>query len=86
MSAQPQTDVPWWRNHPWLGRHLFQENRAKNLHLLEKYNNIYVAWYPDGSGIRDADEEYLALRERFQAAGEDPEWYNYEYVTDLGYI
>jgi hypothetical protein len=82
MSAQPQIDVPWWRNDPWLGKHHYHENRNKNVHLLAKYNNVYVAWFPDGSGIRAVDEDYTAMRERFRAAGEDPEWYIYEFVTD----
>lgn len=34
-NDQPQQDgVPWWRNHPWLGKHLWYENRNKNAHLL----------------------------------------------------
>lgn len=83
MSAQPNNDVPWWRNHPWLGRHLFHENRTKNLHLLDPYNNMHVAWFPDGSGIRDADADIEVLQHRILAAGEDLYWYNFEYVTDV---
>ena len=29
MSEQSQNGVPWWRNDPWNGRHLFWENRGK---------------------------------------------------------
>ncbi|MFO0841853.1 MAG: hypothetical protein U0797_05555 [Gemmataceae bacterium] len=86
MNEQPVNGVPWWRNHPWLGRHLFHENRTKNLHLLQKYNRMEVAWFPDGSGIRDADPDPMALRERIKASGDDPSWYNYEYVTDEAYL
>ena len=86
MSGQSQDAVPWWRNHPWLGRHLFEENRRKNLHLLDAYHNMHVAWFPDGSGIRDADPDPIALHERIKASGEDPSWYNYEYVTDVMFI
>src|SRR5262245_30878234 len=78
-----QGNVPWWRNHPWLGRHLFAENRNKNCHLLLPYDNMTVAWFPDGSGIRDVDIDETALRERIKASGDDPDWYNYEYVRDL---
>jgi len=86
MSAQPQAEVPWWRNHPWLGRHLFAENRTKNLHLLKDYKDMHVAWFPDGSGIRDADADLDVLEQRIRASGEDVNWYNFEYVTDLCYI
>ena len=48
----PLQDVPWWRNHPWMGRHLYWENRNKfPLEELLKYNNKHVAWFPDGSGV-----------------------------------
>jgi hypothetical protein len=86
MSEPRENGVPWWRNHPWLGRHLFAENRAKNLHLLSGYNRMEVAWFPDGSGIRDADPDAVALWERIKASGDDPSWYNYEYVTDEVYF
>jgi len=86
VSDQPPDGVPWWRNHPWLGRHLFAENREKNRHLLDKYREMYVAWYPDGSGIRDADPDPIALRERLVAAGEELYWYNFEHVTDVSRI
>lgn len=82
MSETKSDGRPWWRDHPWLGRHLFDENRTKNLHLLDQYMNQCVAWYPDGSGIRDADPDEGALRERLKAAGEDLFWYNFEYVSD----
>jgi len=78
-----QDEVPWWRNHPWLGRHLFAENRNKNCELLLPYDNMTVAWFPDGSGIRDADVDEITLRERIKASGDDPDWYLYEYVRDL---
>jgi hypothetical protein len=75
-------EVPWWRNHPWLGRHLFMENRNKNCELLLKYDGMHVAWFPDGSGIRDADVNGIALFERIKASGDDPEWYVYEEVMN----
>jgi hypothetical protein len=80
MSEQPTEGVPWWRNDPWLGRHLFVENRNKNVNLLAPYNQMHVAWFPDGSGIRDADLDLFVLWERIKASGEDPSWYNFEYV------
>jgi hypothetical protein len=82
MSEQPK-EVPWWRNHPWMGRHLAAENRNKfPLEELAKYNNMHVAWFPDGSGIRDADEDGEALIERIKASGDDLSWYTYEFITD----
>jgi hypothetical protein len=81
MSEQPADQLPWWRHHPWLGGHLFAENRSKNAHLLLPYNNQHVAWFPDGSGIRDADPDMLALRQRIEASGEDPSWYCYEFFS-----
>jgi hypothetical protein len=81
MSEQKQDEVPWWRNDPWLGAHLFTENRNKNCELLLQYEGKIVAWFPDGSGIRDADEDVVALRQRIEAAGEDPSWYCYEYAS-----
>jgi hypothetical protein len=83
MSEQPTDDVPWWRNGPWLGRHLFAENRNKNAHLLQAYNNMHVAWYPDGSGIRDADADMFVLWKRIEASGDDPQWYSYEHVIPV---
>lgn len=81
MNPQPQ-DLPWWRKHPWLGRHLFRDNRDKfPQEELAKYNNKHVAWFPDGSGIRDADEDGEVLVERLKASGDDLSWYNFEYVT-----
>jgi hypothetical protein len=82
MSEQTKDALPWWRNDPWLGRHLFQKNREKNLHLLDGYREMHVAWFPDGSGIRDADPDPVALYERIKASGDDPAWYSYELVTD----
>jgi hypothetical protein len=82
---EPENGRPWWRDHPWLGRHLFVENREKNLGLLEKYREMHVAWYPDGSGIRDADADPIVLWERIKASGDDPNWYSFEHVTDATY-
>jgi hypothetical protein len=82
MNPQPQ-DIPWWRHHPWMGRHLFAENRNRfPLEELLKYNNMHVAWFPDGSGIRDADEDGLVLWQRIEASGDDPSWYTYEFVSN----
>jgi hypothetical protein len=81
MSDAQENGVPWWRNHPWLGRHLFWENRNKvPLEVLEKYNHMHVAWFPDGSGIRDADADGYAMWKRIEASGDDPSWYTYEFV------
>lgn len=81
--SEPKNDaVPWWRNDPWLGRHLWNENVAKfPPEELAKYNNMHVAWFPDGSGVRDADADMAALRKRIEASGEDPSWYSYEWVS-----
>lgn len=81
MSEQKNGELPWWRMHPWLGAHLFTENRNKvPLEVLLPYNHMRVAWYPDGSGIRDADVDGVALYERIKASGDDPSWYCYEYI------
>lgn len=83
MMSEQQGELPWWRNDPWLGAHLFAENRNKfPAEQLEKYNQKHVAWFPDGSGIRDADAGMYALWKRLEAAGDDPSWYCYEYVSD----
>jgi hypothetical protein len=89
MSTQPAENVPWWRNDPWLGAHLFAENRNKHLSELSKYAGQTVAWFPDGSGIRDAGEDMYVLWQRFKALGEDPSWYHYENIppADIeGYV
>jgi len=86
MSEQANNGVPWWRNDPWMGRHLFAENREKNRHMLENYREMHVAWYPDGSGIRDADSDLTRLKERLRAAGEDLNWYHFEHVTDVSWV
>jgi hypothetical protein len=81
MSEPKSEELPWWRTHPWQGRHLFWENRNKvPLEVLEKYNNMHVAWFPDGSGIRDADADGEAMIKRIEESGDDPQWYTYEYV------
>ena len=82
MSEQMQEGVPWWRNDPCLGGHLFLENRNKNCELLLQYDGMHVAWFPDGSGIRDADADGLELWKRIEASGEDPSWYVYEYFSN----
>jgi hypothetical protein len=82
MSEQ-QDGVPWWRNDPWNGRQMFHENRGKfPVEELLKYNNKYVAWFPDGSGIYDSDPDPDALRERIRAAGDEVALYCIEYITD----
>jgi hypothetical protein len=81
MMTKQTEDVPWWRNHPWLGRHLAIENRNNfPPEELLKYNHKHVAWFPDGSGIRDADKDREVLVERLRAAGDDLSWYTYEYI------
>lgn len=57
MSEQSQNGVPWWRNNPWYGLHMFRENRDKfPAEELLKYNRQYIAWIPDGSGIFDSHD------------------------------
>ena len=80
MSEPKKDDVPWWRNDPWLGRHLYLQNRDKNIELLLQYEGKHVAWFPDGSGIRDADVDGYVLWKRIEASGDDPQWYVYEYA------
>jgi hypothetical protein len=82
VSGPQPEEVPWWRNDPWMGRHLAAENRNKfPLEELARYHNQVVAWFPDGSGIRDADEDADALWERIKASGDDPSWYTYEFIS-----
>jgi hypothetical protein len=47
-----------------------------------KYNNMHVAWFPDGSGIRDADADLVVLANRIEDSGEVLAWYTLEYVSD----
>jgi hypothetical protein len=83
--TQPTTEVPWWRNDPWLGAHLYRENRGRfPFEELVKYHHKQVAWFPDGSGIRDADADGDALLARIEASGDDPSWYCYEFVEISG--
>ncbi len=87
MSEQSQNGVPWWRNDPWNGRQMFHENRNKfPAEELAKYNRQYVAWFPDGSGIFDADPDPIALQERIKASGDDIAMYLIEYITDEAFI
>ena len=87
MSEQSQDGVPWWRNDPWNGRHLFYENRSKfPAEELMKYNRQYVAWFPDGSGIFDHDPDPIALQERIRGTGDDVALYLIEYITDEAFI
>jgi hypothetical protein len=82
MSEQKNGELPWWRNHPWLGGHLYAENRNRNAHLTRPYEGMVVAWFPDGSGIRDADRDRGALWDRIKASGDDPSWFCYEYIEE----
>ena len=81
MSEQPTSDLPWWRTAPNLGRHLWRERRNRfPLDQLARYVSQTIAWYPDGSVIRDTGEDMGVLWERFKALGEDPSWYKYEAI------
>jgi hypothetical protein len=87
MSGQSQDGVPWWRNDPWNGRHLFWENRGKfPAEELRKYNGLHVAWFPDGSGIYDSDPDPNALVDRIKASGDEVAMYLLEYITDEPYV
>lgn len=81
-------DMPSWRKHIWLGKHLFHENYAKNIGwVTEKYLYHHVAWLPDGSGIRDADKDRKALWQRIRRTPDDnPYWYLITYITDEAFI
>lgn len=72
---------PWWRSHPWLGMQFGMANQSHNCDLLIPYDGQHVAWYPDGSGIRDADEDFAVLWDRIKASGDDPQWYTYEFYS-----
>ena len=86
MSEPKQDEVPWWRNHPWMGHHVFAENRNKfPAKELLKYNRQYVAWLPDGSGIHDSDPDPKALWDRLEASVDEPGLYCIEYITDETY-
>jgi len=84
-ESQPASP-PWWRSDPWLCAHQWMANRNHNCDLLLGYEGKLVAWYPDGSGIRDADEDPGALEARIKASGDDPEWYRYEYVSTMAQV
>jgi hypothetical protein len=77
---------PWWLDDFWHAHHFWMANREHNLDLLLPYDGKTVAWFPDGNGIRDADENPFALQERIKASGEDPNWYHYEYVSTMAQI
>lgn len=77
---------PWWSSDPWLCMHQWMANRNHNCEMLLGYEGKLVAWYPDGSGIRDADEDQDTLSERIRASGDDPEWYRYEYVSTMASV
>jgi hypothetical protein len=79
-AARKEGEVPWWRNDPWLGHQFFRENRNKNAGLALQYEGMHVAWFPDGSGIRDADKDGEALLKRIIDSGDDHQWYVFEYV------
>lgn len=83
MSEAPNNGVPWWRNDPWLGADKWNDNVAKfPPEELAKYNHMHVAWFPDGSGIRDGDPDMGVLWKRIEASGDDPSWYCYEWISD----
>jgi hypothetical protein len=83
MSEQPQDAVPWWRNDPCYGGHMFLENRGKfPIEELRKYNHQYVPWIPDGSGFHDFDTDPIGLHERVKASGDEPAIYHIEHISD----
>jgi hypothetical protein len=68
-----------------MGAHLWNENR--NRYPAEKllaYAGQVVAWYPDGSGIREAGPDMEVVRRRIEESGEDPWPYVLEYIEPLG--
>lgn len=84
-AREPQQgEIPWWCNDPWLGGPGLMNERCNNPHLLDGYDWKYVALYPDGSGVRDSDEDPVALMERIKASGDLLEWYAFEYVIPPG--
>jgi hypothetical protein len=87
VTTQSQDSMPGWRNHPWLGGHLFPENRNKfPVEELLKYNRQYVAWLPDGSGIRASGPDMITVWKQIESSGDDPSLYCYEYITDETYV
>jgi hypothetical protein len=79
MSAETKAEIPWWRNHPWLGRHLFRERRDRYTYdELAPYIGQVIAWYPDGSGIADVAPDVETLQQRFAKRGEDCSFYVFE--------
>jgi hypothetical protein len=85
LMSNQQDSVPWWRNDPWLGRQLWHDRRARfPVEQLVPYAGQTIAWFPDGSGIRDAGPDRDTLWSRFTALGEDPAWYIYEDLAPPG--
>jgi hypothetical protein len=87
MSEQKQSERPWWLDDPWRGTYLYGENRSRySWEDLKEYDGKFVAWYPDGSGIHDFDEDAVALWNRLKESVEVPEMYVIEYINDEPYI
>jgi hypothetical protein len=89
MSGESE-NVPFdWRKDPWHGGQFFAENRNKfPLEKLDPYINQTVAWFPDGSGIRDAAPDMVTLWNKIKDAGDDPSLYVYESIPDpeIGFL
>jgi hypothetical protein len=70
-----------WQKHPYQMRDLFNENQGKNLPaVIAAYAGQWVAWFPDGGGIRDAAPDMEALVRRIEESGDDPLFYFIEEV------
>jgi hypothetical protein len=73
-----------WRADPLLGRQFFNKNRSTfPPDDLRPYLGQTVAWFPDGSGIREAGPDLDAVWEKIEQTGEDPSVYVYENLPPL---
>ena len=88
MSEQERGEVPlkadgqlpWWRNDPWLGRHLFWANHDKNLHLLEPYDTCSWRGTPTAAASTTRTPTAGAGKAQILASGDDTGWYVIEAV------
>jgi hypothetical protein len=76
-----EPEVPALAGVPWRQLRYFDENRARfPVQQLLPYMGKVVAWLPDGTGIRDADDTFGALWKRLRDEGENPSMFVYEAI------